>query len=173
MPDDGQSPKPSNSKHSAVHLLDLRFDPKDRGSVHVFIQNASKLIPDSSQHRKNLISRDSYWSHPPFFSKLPTHVLGREPVIMCFSTFTLNCGKAGIATGYGLDSRGVGVRVPVGSRIFSSSHHPDRLWGPPNLLLSFPEDNAARAEADHSPPTCAEVKKIWIYTSTPPHAFMA
>jgi hypothetical protein len=40
----------------------------------------------------------------------------------------------GIATGYGLDYRGVGVRVPVGSRIFSSPSRPDRLWGPPNLL---------------------------------------
>jgi hypothetical protein len=28
-------------------------------------------------------------------------------------------------------------------------------------------------EADHSPPTCAEVKKTWIYTTTPPYAFMA
>jgi hypothetical protein len=28
-------------------------------------------------------------------------------------------------------------------------------------------------EADHSPPASAEVKKIWIYTSTLPHAFMA
>jgi hypothetical protein len=27
-------------------------------------------------------------------------------------------------------------------------------------------------EADHSPPTGAEVNKMWIYTSTPPHAFM-
>jgi hypothetical protein len=27
----------------------------------------------------------------------------------------------GIATGYGLDDRGVGVRIPVGSRILSSS----------------------------------------------------
>jgi hypothetical protein len=27
--------------------------------------------------------------------------------------------------------------------------------------------------ADHSPPTSAEVKKIWIYTSTPSYAFMA
>jgi hypothetical protein len=26
----------------------------------------------------------------------------------------------GIATGYGLDDQGVGIRVPVGSRIFSS-----------------------------------------------------
>jgi hypothetical protein len=40
----------------------------------------------------------------------------------------------GIATGYRLDDRGVGVRVQVGSRIVSSPHHPDRLWGPPSLL---------------------------------------
>jgi hypothetical protein len=31
----------------------------------------------------------------------------------------------------------------------------------------------ARSEADHSPPASAEVKKMWIYTSTPPYAFMA
>jgi hypothetical protein len=30
----------------------------------------------------------------------------------------------GIATGYGLDDRGVGVRVPVGSRLFSMSSRP-------------------------------------------------
>jgi hypothetical protein len=40
----------------------------------------------------------------------------------------------GIATHYGLDDREVGVRVPVGSRIFTSPCCPDRLWGPPNLL---------------------------------------
>jgi hypothetical protein len=28
-------------------------------------------------------------------------------------------------------------------------------------------------EADHSPPASAEVKKMWIYTSTPPYAFIA
>jgi hypothetical protein len=28
-------------------------------------------------------------------------------------------------------------------------------------------------EADHSPPTSAVVKKTWIYTSTPPYAFIA
>jgi hypothetical protein len=28
-------------------------------------------------------------------------------------------------------------------------------------------------EADHSPPTSAEVKKTWIYTSAPPYTFMA
>jgi hypothetical protein len=69
----------------------------------------------------------------------------------------------GIATGYGLDDRGVGVRVPVGSRIFSS-RRPDRLWGPTNLLYSGVK--RLRREADHSPPASTEVKKIWIYTST-------
>jgi hypothetical protein len=40
----------------------------------------------------------------------------------------------GIATSYGVDDRRFGVRVPVGTRIFSSPSRPDRLWGPPNLL---------------------------------------
>jgi hypothetical protein len=38
---------------------------------------------------------------------------------------------------------------------------------------SFLRGIEAGHEADHSPPTSAEVKKIWIYTSTPPYAFMA
>jgi hypothetical protein len=56
----------------------------------------------------------------------------------------------GIATGYGLDDRRVGVRVPVEARIFSSPCRPDRLWGPPILVSngyqgSFPGGKAARA----------------------------
>jgi hypothetical protein len=42
----------------------------------------------------------------------------------------------GIATAYGLHDKGVGVGVPVGSRIFFSPRRPDRLWGPPSLLYS-------------------------------------
>jgi hypothetical protein len=33
-----------------------------------------------------------------------------------------------IGTGYGLEEREAGVRVPVGSRIFISPYPPDRLW---------------------------------------------
>jgi hypothetical protein len=40
----------------------------------------------------------------------------------------------GIATGNRVDGREVGVRVPVGSRIFSSPQRPDRLWDRPSLL---------------------------------------
>jgi hypothetical protein len=40
-------------------------------------------------------------------------------------------------TGYGLDDRGVRVRVTVGSVLFSSPRRPDRLWGHPT---SYPMD---------------------------------
>jgi hypothetical protein len=41
----------------------------------------------------------------------------------------------GIATGYGLADKGVGVRVPVESIIFSSPYRRDRLCGPPTPSL--------------------------------------
>jgi hypothetical protein len=85
----------------------------------------------------------------------------------------------GIATGHGLDDRGVGVRVPVGINNFNfsisskpalESTQPPIQWVPGALspVVKWPEH-----EADRSPPTSAEVKKIWIYTSPPPYAFMA
>jgi hypothetical protein len=59
--------------------------------------------------------------------------------------------------------------VPVGSRIFSSPCRPGPtqpihlVWG----FLSLGVKQQGR-EADHSPPASAEVKKTWMYTSTPP-----
>jgi hypothetical protein len=85
--------------------------------------------------------------------------------------------SVGIATGYGLDYRRVGIRVPVGSRIFSSPPSPDWLWGPPNLLwvpgALSPGVKRLGREADNSPPASAEVKKMWIYISTPLYSFIA
>jgi hypothetical protein len=57
-------------------------------------------------------------------------------------------GDSVVGSGYGLDDREVGVRVPVGSRIVSSLRRPDRFWGPSNLLSKgykrlFPGGKAA------------------------------
>jgi hypothetical protein len=81
----------------------------------------------------------------------------------------------GIETDYGMDDRG--VRDPVGSRIFLMLSRP--ALGPTQPHIQWvPEAFSSGVkrhgrEADHSPPTSAEVKKMWIYTSTPPYAFMA
>jgi hypothetical protein len=70
----------------------------------------------------------------------------------------------GIATGYGLDDRGVGVRVPLASRIFSTlsrpalgSTQPPVQWVPGALS---PGVKRQERESDHSPPANAEVKKM-------------
>jgi hypothetical protein len=82
------------------------------------------------------------------------------------------------ATGYGLDDRGVALGFPVGER-FS----PLRLvqTGSVALPASYPMDTGGFSlgvkrpghKAVHWPPTSVEVKKTWIYTSTPPYIFVA
>jgi hypothetical protein len=80
-------------------------------------------------------------------------------------------GPVGIATGYGLDDRGVGVRVPFGSRIVPTSSSP--ALGPTQPPIEWVPGTVSSGvkrpgrEADHSAPASAEVKKMWIYTSTP------
>jgi hypothetical protein len=83
----------------------------------------------------------------------------------------------GIATAYGLDDRGVGVRIPVRSRNFCSLRRQDRLWGSHSPHPMDTEGSVAwgkEAGAWSWPlPTSAEVKKTWIYTAIPPYVFMA
>jgi hypothetical protein len=45
-------------------------------------------------------------------------------------------GAVGIASDYELDGRGVGVWVPIWSRIFSSPRRPDMFWSPPCILVN-------------------------------------
>jgi hypothetical protein len=67
-----------------------------------------------------------------------------------------------IVTGYRLDDRGVRVRVPV----FSAASRP--AMGPTQHPIQWvPGVKGPGREADHSPPDSAEVKKMWVYTSTP------
>jgi hypothetical protein len=84
-----------------------------------------------------------------------------------------------IATSYRLDDRGVGVRVPVGSRIFSSPRHPVRLWGPPSVLANgyrafFPRRSSGRGlKLTTYLHLVMRSRKLWISTSSPPYVFMA
>jgi hypothetical protein len=78
---------------------------------------------------------------------------------------------------YGLDDRG---SIPGRDWKFSSSPpYPDRLWVPPSLLSNGYREALSLgvkqpgSEADHLPPTSAEVKNGWSYTSIPLHVFMA
>jgi hypothetical protein len=79
----------------------------------------------------------------------------------------------GTATGYGLDDRGVGVRVPVGSML------PRPALGPTQPHIHWvtgalsPGVKRPGHDADYSAPASADVKKMWIYTFTPPCAFRA
>jgi hypothetical protein len=66
-----------------------------------------------------------------------------------------------------------------GCKFFFSPPRPDRLWSPtqPPIewvigALSLRVKQPGR-EADRSPPSSAEVKNAWSYTSTPQYTFMA
>jgi hypothetical protein len=69
------------------------------------------------------------------------------------------------------------VLLSVGARIFSTSSRPAlRSTQPPIQWVPgalSPGVKRPGRDADHSPRTSAEVKKMWIYTSTPTYAFMA
>jgi hypothetical protein len=76
--------------------------------------------------------------HGPSYCRKPLCRKGvRKLKIFKQTTWSKNSSRdsvVGIATGYRLDDLGIGVRVPVRSRIFSPPNRPERLWGPSNLL---------------------------------------
>jgi hypothetical protein len=82
--------------------------------------------------------------------------------LICFSS-------VGIALGYGLDDRGSRVRFPAGTGNFSLHHRVQNGSGahpasyPMGTRGCFPE-----GEADHSPPSSAEVKEwVELYLHSP------
>jgi hypothetical protein len=97
-------------------------------------------------------------------SKLVWTLWRRETCLVPLGTRSQD-SAVGIATGYGLDGRAVGVRVPVGGRFFSSSRHPDQFWG---LYSAYPWVPGALSsgvkqlgcEADNSPQTSAKVENM-------------
>jgi hypothetical protein len=80
----------------------------------------------------------------------------------------------GVATGYGLDDRIIGVRSFAWAGNFSlrhrvqpgcGAHQPPIQWIPRDLSLGI---KRLRLEADHSPPSSAKVKEyVELYLHSP------
>jgi hypothetical protein len=83
-------------------------------------------------------------------------------------------GSVGITLGYGLDERGSRVRFPTGAGNSSLHHRVQTSSGahpasyPMCTRGSFLGVKRPGREADHSPPSSADVKNAWSYTSIPP-----
>jgi hypothetical protein len=84
----------------------------------------------------------------------------------------------GIATDYELDDRRGRSSSPGGVKnfLFSTSSRPALgSTQPPIQWVSVALSSGVKRlvnETDNPPPTSGEVKKMWIYTSTPPYPFM-
>jgi hypothetical protein len=94
-----------------IRLYVLTDHPISKLSLDSRYHSRSKKKKKKIQLRSVYIQWDNLWSY----------VGSRDSAI-------------GIATGHELDDQEVEVRVPVGSKIFSSPCRLNRLWGPPNLL---------------------------------------
>jgi hypothetical protein len=121
-----------------------------------------------------------HWTPPHHTNnKICTHLYYYSPPLYQMRYQGSRDSSVGIATSYGLYDRGVGVRVPVGSRFFLFSMSSRPALGPTQATYPmdtggfFPGVKRPGREDHHSPPTSAEVIKMWIYTSTLPYTFLA
>jgi hypothetical protein len=114
-----------------------------------------EMLLASSHRSSKALFTSQYTQFPTSFVALPLFLPGGLYVAV------------GIATGFG---RGSSPGRRKGFLLSTSIPVPrPTQWIPGSL--SFGVKRPGR-EVDHSPLTSAEVKKTWIYISTPPYAFM-
>jgi hypothetical protein len=80
-----------------------------------------------------MVTRSMY-KHVRSYHTCPVCCMCSFPDLTHHFGWVLSFHTSPLCTGYGLDDRGVGVRVPVRSRVFCSPHHSDWLWGLANIL---------------------------------------
>jgi hypothetical protein len=108
------------------------------------------------------------------YAYLPT-LVSLSPIVKTILGVTMSWDSSvGIATGYGLDDRGGGSSSTGRVKNFLFSTSSRSVSGPTQSPIKWvPGVKRSSREVDHSPPASAKVKKMWIYTSTIPYAFMA
>ena len=94
-----------------------------------------------------------------------------DQTVSRFSVFLQN-NQTGAGIAYSLID-GPGFEFRQGKLVFPSPKRPDSVWDPPSLLdsgygCSVLEIKRPGSDVDTSPPSSAEVKNEWIYTSSPP-----
>jgi hypothetical protein len=123
-------------------------------------RNATLILPDlifitiTNEAYKLWRTSLCCFLHPPL-------VLPRSHPRIFPNAFSIGEGDSavGIATGYALDGRGVGVRVPVEARFFSTPRPPNRFWGPPNPPVQWVPGALFRGKA-------AGAWTTWFHTHT-------
>jgi hypothetical protein len=142
------------SESAALHISTLRKDPR--------IESTPEIERSVRQIARNVFLKCTYsvWSThcgPCSSSLLAVRKEPTDVTSMIFNVRDIMSRSSSVdtATGYELDDRGVGVRFPVGSRMFTSPYCPDGLWCLPNLLSNWVGGGEKRhgREADHWPLT--------------------
>jgi hypothetical protein len=109
--------------------------------------------------------------------KLPQHPLSLFPACCAFTNRSLatasNSGDSSASRAQVLSSQPPIQNSPDSAcPLLKTSRHGPHSFGAHAAYamstgVSFPGVQRPGREADHSPPTSAEVKKTWVYTSTP------
>jgi hypothetical protein len=102
------------------------LDRNTKNSVHSWVRHFKRHMGFRSKrtgdwnHARNIQDWLELDEGDPGFHLLTEEQITAAACIYLFSSALPTLFAIGTATGYGLDDRGVGVRVPVGPRIFSS-----------------------------------------------------
>jgi hypothetical protein len=106
------------------------------------------------------------------FDRPSCNVKFKYNIVTCISDCRSRDNLVGITTSYGLDGRSsIHGRVKNFLHVVHTGSG-DRPTHPVGMGAFSPRVKWPGREADRSPPTSAEVKKMWIYTTTSTHAFM-